>query len=195
MGLRGKVIRNFHPYKGIKKNNKKEYLLWVSTIRKWKRPKHLISLCRNFPNERFVMIGGRPNSGDRKLYDIIKEDTKQIINLEFKGYQPIETTEQYFDQCKIFINTSEYEGFPNTFLQAWRRGIPVISYIDPDGIIEKYGLGCKVSTEEEFKDRLYDMLNTKKYDKDRIIDYYNKNHSDEVIKKYSVLIEEVSTCG
>jgi glycosyltransferase involved in cell wall biosynthesis len=38
--------------------------------------------------------------------------------------------------------TSAYEGFPNTFLEAWSHGIPVVSTIDPDNLIARRGLGA-----------------------------------------------------
>jgi glycosyltransferase involved in cell wall biosynthesis len=49
----------------------------------------------------------------------------------------------------VFVNTSEIEGFPNTFLQAWVRGIPVVSFFDPDGVIQREGLGRTVASVEE----------------------------------------------
>src|SRR5690606_42117859 len=42
---------------------------------------------------------------------------------------------------RLHINTSDYEGFPNTFLQAWVRRVPVVSFYDPDSVIRRRGLG------------------------------------------------------
>jgi len=62
---------------------------------------------------------------------------------------PYHATNRVFDRARVFVNTSEIEGFPNTFLQAWVRGVPVISFLDPDGVIRREGLGHAVGSLDE----------------------------------------------
>jgi len=52
----------------------------------------------------------------------------------------------------VLVNTSETEGFPNTFLQAWGRGAAVVTFLDPGEIIAREGLGSAVANIREMQD-------------------------------------------
>ena len=45
-----------------------------------------------------------------------------------------------YADSKLLCNTSLFEGFPTTFLEAWSHGIPVVSTFDSE-IVTKNGLG------------------------------------------------------
>ncbi len=62
------------------------------------------------------------------------------------------------------VSTSEAEGVPNIFLEAWARAIPVISLeYDPDGRIAAEGLGVVASGSHE---RLRDLTESLWRDED-----------------------------
>jgi glycosyltransferase involved in cell wall biosynthesis len=66
----------------------------------------------------------------------------RIANLElFRGLPRPKVLEE-LDRTKALVSTSAKEGMPNVFLEAWARGIPVISLdYDPDGRIVADRLG------------------------------------------------------
>jgi len=189
-GLKCKIIPNFFPY-DIRKlpQSGKKLILWVSKIRSWKRPEQFIHLAKSYPEETFVMIGGIPFR-NKSFYYTIKNKAQKIKNIQFLGFQPLEITEGYFDRCKVFVNTSVYEGFPNTFLQAWRRGIPVISYVDPDNVIDKNKLGVVIKSENELHHALKTLLSKPQSNNDLIFNYYRQNHSLKVIDQYVSLFDD-----
>jgi glycosyltransferase involved in cell wall biosynthesis len=115
-------------------------VLWVNNLRPFKRPEKVLELAVRLPDLRIVMIGG-PCHGHEALYEEIRRRAQDISNLEFKGHVPYQEVNSYYSRSRVFVNTSDSEGFPNSFLQAWVRGTPVISFFDPDGIIVREGLG------------------------------------------------------
>ena len=144
------IIKAFHPIedKGIEKA-KPPVVLWVSTIRpRWKQPELFLKLATAVPDGRFQMVGGP--SEDRRFYEAIKEQASKIPNIDFVGFVPHQEVGKYFEKASIFANTSDVEGFPNTFLEAWSRYTPVVSLnIDPDEIICDYKLGLHSKSFEQ----------------------------------------------
>jgi glycosyltransferase involved in cell wall biosynthesis len=142
------LIKNVVAIPKIKKIDKKNPLvLWVSSIKGIKKPEVFLELAKKLPEIKFQITGG---STDEKFYDEVKKSASNIENLIFTGFIPYHEIHNHFDKASIFVNTSDAEGFPNTFLQAWSRSIPIVSLnVDPDEIICKYKLGFHSKTFEQ----------------------------------------------
>jgi glycosyltransferase involved in cell wall biosynthesis len=105
-----------------------DLVLWVGTLHVNKRPELLLDIAERLPRRRFVMVGGPgPNAA---LYEEIRARAARLPNVEFKGFLPLAEVEPWFDRARVLVNTSVYEGTPNTFLQAWARGIPTVGTVD-----------------------------------------------------------------
>jgi glycosyltransferase involved in cell wall biosynthesis len=82
-------------------------------------------------------------------------------NVDWLGPIPFEETLAWFDRAAALVNTSPpgHEGFPNTFIQAWLRGVPVLTLgVDPDGIVREHDLGDVVRTVDELAASLSGLL-------------------------------------
>ena len=106
-------------------------VLWVGTIRAGKRPGLLLELAARLPHRRFVMVGG-PDRSEAALFERTRREAACLANVEFAGFLPLAEVESRFDAARVFVNTSEFEGMPNTFLQAWARGVPTVSTVAVD---------------------------------------------------------------
>jgi glycosyltransferase involved in cell wall biosynthesis len=125
----------------IKADIKKDIdVLWVNNMRPFKRPEMCIEIAKSLRNYKFFMIGG-PCPGFDDYYKKILLLSQKVNNLSFLGPVPYSQINSYFSRAKLFINTSKTEGFPNSFLQAWIRKVPIISFFDPDQLIKRHSLG------------------------------------------------------
>lgn len=114
-------------------------VLWAGNASRNKRPGVVLELARLLPDVSFAM---GMNGAGSKEFARWQGFSDGIPNLKFLGQCPAAAMEAWFGRTKLFLNTSAREGFPNTFLQAWMNGVPVISLgIDPDEVLSKRGLG------------------------------------------------------
>jgi glycosyltransferase involved in cell wall biosynthesis len=112
-------------------------ILWVANWREVKRPELVGDLARLLPECRFVMCGG---IGDHKLYERIRSQLPN--NVLVRGRICDSELFDAYQDASVLINTSDFEGIPVTFDEAWACELPVVSLnIDPDDIIVRNGLG------------------------------------------------------
>jgi glycosyltransferase involved in cell wall biosynthesis len=62
--------------------------------------------------------------------------------VEYLGHVSPRQSLEIIGNATALLSTSEQEGFPNTFLEAWSAGTPVVTLsVDPGGMIQEQGLG------------------------------------------------------
>lgn len=170
------------------KNEGKEYdFIWVGNIKKIKRINWFLSLAEALPMHSFAAIGSLQDNQEAKL---LEKYVQKFSNLNYLGYLDVNSTTQIISKSRLLVCTSEKEGFPNTFLQAWSCGVPVISTVDPSNTIENYKLGRNVSSINELIDEAKQLiesekeyLNIKSQIKEYFEVYHNKKSGLNIIKQ------------
>jgi len=115
-------------------------VIWGGNIRPIKRPEWLIVLAQRFPDQRFIVYGG-PGAGCERYAERIFARMRALPNIDILGRLAPALAAQTFRRARILVNSSEAEGFPNTFLEAWRQGLRVLASVDPDHLLQEEGLG------------------------------------------------------
>jgi glycosyltransferase involved in cell wall biosynthesis len=132
-------------------------VLWLANMAPIKRPELALELARRMPKVRFV-LGGGPTSGRQAYYDDVLAAARPLANVTILGPVRYADTGALFDRARVFLNTSSQEGFPNTFLQAWIRGVSVITFFDPDGLVHRKELGWVAHSVDDMRVAIETML-------------------------------------
>lgn len=161
-------------------------VLWVGRLAPVKRLDRLIHIAERLEAIKFNVIGG----GDQDLKyasDMISK-MEQVDNITYLGRVKNEDMSKYYENASILCCTSDYEGFPNTFLEAWAHGMPIVSTVDPDGLIQSKGLGDYGREDDELIKSILQYRND--YDLYRTVgkaarDYFEQNHAESsALNKY-----------
>jgi glycosyltransferase involved in cell wall biosynthesis len=115
-------------------------ILWIGRSVRMKQPEKFLQLAREISQENFVMICPR-GTGDTN-YDALRHQAERIGNLKFIESVPFPQIGAYFQSAKVFVSTSDAEGFPNVFIQAGLWGTPILSLnVNPDHFLDRFGCG------------------------------------------------------
>jgi glycosyltransferase involved in cell wall biosynthesis len=155
-------------------------LIWVANFRELKRPLWFIQLAKELPEYKFAMVGV---SLDDKLFEECQIQAEVLNNIEILGYKSLFEVTKLIASSRLLVCTSVFEGFPNTFLQAWSSGVPVVSTVDPSEVVANKELGTIAQDIESLKAAIIELLtNNVKYKhlQSNIFHYFTKNHSVDV---------------
>lgn len=189
------VIRNAHQLPDLP-HSKKESILWVGRSARVKGPEHFIELARKFPDEKFVMIC-RQATGDTS-YDILRQTAVQVPNLEFLERVDFHQIDHFFKAARVFVNTSDSEGFPNTFIQACKSAAAILSLnVNPDNFLtdNNCGLICH-NSQEKLIESLKNLLHKQTYVElgQNGREYVSRFHDiTQIIEQYKPIFGNVAT--
>jgi glycosyltransferase involved in cell wall biosynthesis len=123
--------------------------LWVGTFRWYKHPERVLELAASLPDVPFWMAGGSWIGGDvreTRAVEAFRARAAAVPNVRLLGLVPNDGIVDLLRHAALLVNTSDFEGFPQTFLEAWATGTPVVTCgVDPDEVLCRHGLGFHAS--------------------------------------------------
>lgn len=125
------------------RDHEPEAFLWAGRIVWYKRPLVFIELARSVPEATFWMVAvPEPGEDRQRLLDQVKRSARDVPNLELLSPRPRGELMALVERSVASVNTADFEGLSNAFLEGWARGVPALALThDPDGLIERFGLG------------------------------------------------------
>jgi glycosyltransferase involved in cell wall biosynthesis len=177
------------------RNPKANTILWVGkSDERIKRPSIALALASQLPEYGFVII---MNLANPETHQQCLEKAKRLPNVTLLPRVPFAEVERYFANARVHVNTSAFEGFPNTFLQAAKYGVPTLSLqVDPGAMLSQYGCGQQCGGDlGRLKEnvRLL-MTDTRLYAEmsGRCLDYVRVYHDKEkIISQYEKALADV----
>jgi glycosyltransferase involved in cell wall biosynthesis len=182
------------PARGAGEVRKDIDVLWLSNLRDLKRPELVLELARQLPHVNFTLAGGPlPGAAGKTYYEDVKAAAARLPNVTMPGPVRYAETGAWFDRARLFLNTSSIEGFPNTFLQAWIRGVPVVSFFDPDGLIRRLQLGAVSTSVDDMREAIRGLLDVEVYRENigrRARDFAAREFTSAAASRYIELLEQ-----
>jgi glycosyltransferase involved in cell wall biosynthesis len=132
----------------VPRSQRQPTVSWIAALRVAKRPDRLVDIARRLPHIRFVVCGGPSRYMTPAGYsEQAIEAFRSTPNIDYRGQVSPTEAEHVVRESAVLLSTSQEEGFPQTFLEAWAHGTPVVTLgIDPDEAIRRASLGAVCGT-------------------------------------------------
>ena len=168
-------------------------IIWVGRIARVKRPELIFRIASRLKHCTITVIGGVDK--DQEFANSILKASKEYPNVSMLGSIDHKLIEKEYKKSSLLCCTSEYEGLPNTFLEAWSHGLPIISTVDPDNTLKENKTGIYCTNIESMIDEIENLADNvglwKEYSKNSR-NYYLKYHAlDSAMKKFEETFNEV----
>ncbi|XOV86654.1 MAG: glycosyltransferase family 4 protein [Pseudomonadota bacterium] len=172
------------PHSGIE-------VIWVGRIVEGKRLELYVELAKRLPQITFHVIGS-PNQASAYSLRVL-DQANQVANIKVHGRVGESELYQLFLRSHLLCCTSEIEGFPATFIEAWSFSMPVLTTFDPDGVVSKEKVGIVVGSVDELVSGLLEMTGDSQAYSEMALrsrTYYLNHYTvDAVIPAFRSLIE------
>jgi len=132
-------------------------VLWIGRICEQKRPDLLLDLAEACPELNFDLVGP---ADDSEYVRGVCRRAEAIANVTLHGPASRDRVSEFYRKAAVLCCTSDFEGFPNTFLEAWSYGLPIVSTFDPDDLIANKGLGKVGHSVPELASGIRELLNS-----------------------------------
>jgi len=139
-------IPNFHslPKERIAKSAQRLSVCWIANLKPLKQPELFVRLAHDFRHRsdvEFSMVGACQMKP--RQWESLQRQIQALPNLRYLGGLPNGTVNELLAGAHVLVNTSLFEGFPNTFIQAWlRQTVPISLSVNPDGVFTDDKYGC-----------------------------------------------------
>ncbi|MCX7718063.1 MAG: glycosyltransferase [Candidatus Sumerlaeaceae bacterium] len=134
------VIGNAHAFEqseNVPPAGERDLVLWVGRCHPLKRPLEFVTLARRLPHRQFALVLAPTNyPGAQEIFTTVEAASRDLENLRFiPGASKADLAPLYL-RGRVFVLTSEAEGFPNVVIEAFKYGVPVVSdTLDLDGLL------------------------------------------------------------
>lgn len=130
-------------------------ILWIGRVCRDKRLDRLVPVAKILSQLQFDVVG--PIFPNQENLEIVRQ-LESLSNVTLHGLVSKELVSSFFRKTRLLLCTSEMEGFPNTFLEAWSYGVPVVTTFDPDEIVSKNNIGIAVGNTDEIVSAIKKMI-------------------------------------
>lgn len=130
------------PATAIPGEPRRDYIAWLGLFQYQKNLKLLYQIACLLPQEQFLIAGKKSWDADAETLHYL-DKLSDLPNVRFHGFIKRDQVLPFLAKAKYLLNTSHYEGFSNTFLEAMVIGTPILTHahVNPDSIISNFRLG------------------------------------------------------